>query len=123
MVFSDVYETWEGKATMAKLLHILNYSTSYICKKSTIEELCDKLDLPSDHIFEDHAAMVRAGMRVSSRFCQDCAVIVAIFATQICKVHDGKQTVQEDKEEVPVEEIRDVVHKDLGLDSDSEDLD
>ena len=86
-----------------------------------MEDLADLLELPSDHIFEHHADMVRAGMRVSSRFCQDCAVIVAIFATQICKVHHGKQTIQEDEE--VVEEIRDAVYKDLGLDSDSEDLD
>jgi hypothetical protein len=109
MIFSDVYETWDGKATMAKLLHILNYKTSCL----TIEELVDQLELPSDHIFENHATMVRAGMRVSNRFCQDCAAIVAIFATQICKVH-GKQTISEDIKP-------DVMSPDLGLDSDSED--
>ena len=107
MIFSDVYETWDGKATMAKLLHILNYNTSCI----TIEDLVDQLELPSDHIFENHAAMVRAGMRVSNRFCQDCADIVAIFATQICKVQDGK--ISEDSNE-----SRDVMYPDI--DSDSE---
>ena len=110
-IFSDVYETWDGKATMAKLLHILNYKTSCL----TIEELVEQLKLPSDHIFENHAAMVRAGMRVSNRFRQDCADIVAIFATQICKVQD--QTIQEeDSKEKP-----DVMYPDLGLDSDSDD--
>ena len=122
MVFCKIYETWSGEATIAKLLHVLNYD---LCSSLfTTKGVCEKLELPEDHVFEDHSDMVRAGMRVSDKFCRDCAGVVAIFAMQLCKVH-GSRTVLPEEESNCHREDLDEQHYgdppvDLGLDSVSE---
>jgi len=122
MVFCKIYETWSGEATIAKLLHVLNYD---LCSSLfTTKGVCEKLELPEDHVFADHSDMVRAGMRVSDKFCLDCAVVVAIFTKQLCKVHGTRTVLSPSEEDCHREDLNEQHYGDppvdLGLDSVSE---